>query len=111
MTVTQSQSKVPASVCNIAHGSYLTTATATAVSITTGFKPRYVKVENFNPSGIIQVEWMEGMTGACGIKTILAGTRSRLTSNGITVADNGFTIGLDTDLNVIDEQMHWQAIG
>ena len=112
MTVTSTQSKVPASVVNIAVGRYVSTATAAAFKISTGFKPRYVKVCNQDVSeGPIVEEWYEGMTAAYAIKTMSTGTASMITSLGITVAADGFTVGLDTDINVTDEQLSWLAIG
>jgi len=111
MAITSTQSKVPASVTNIAHGSYLDTGTVAAFKITTGFRPRYVKVVNTNSSGDVMMEWFEGMTAAYGILTGIDGARSMVTSNGITVADDGFTVGLNTDLVYTGEQLHWQAIG
>lgn len=111
MAVTQSQSMHPASIRNVAHGSYITDGTAAAFTITTGFKPRYVIVVNTNASGDVAMEWFEGMTAAYGVKTSIAGARSLITSLGITVSSSGFTVGLDTDLNVTNEQLHWQAIG
>lgn len=109
MAVTQSQSKVPASVNNVAIGSYVDTGTAAAVTITCGFKPRYVRVMNQTSGDLI--EWFEGMTAAHGIKQVAAGTRAATTSLGITVADNGFVIGLDLDINVTSEQLRWMAQG
>lgn len=109
MAITQSQSIQPASVVNVAAGRYLDTGTAAAFSLTTGFRPRYVKVIN-NTSGD-QIEWFEGMTAAYGFKRVAAGTGSQVTSNGITVSATGFTIGLDTDINVTNEQLSWIAIG
>lgn len=117
MAVTESQSVQPASVTNVAVGSYLTSSTAAAITITTGFKPRYVKVVNVTAAstGLVQMEWFEGMTAANGIKTNDEGTSETgvtlITSLGITVSETGFVIGLDTDLNVINEQLHWMAIG
>jgi hypothetical protein len=117
MAVTQSQSKVPASATNIAVGSYLDTGTAAAITITCGFKPRYVCVYNVTAAstGLVKMEWFEGMTAAHGIKTNDEGTSetgiTKITSLGITVSDSGFVIGLDTDLNVTSEQLHWMAIG
>jgi hypothetical protein len=111
MTITSTQSKVPASVCNIAHGSYLDTGTVAAFKITTGFQPRYVKVVNTNGSGDVMMEWFEGMTAGYGILTGIDGARSMVTSNGITVAADGFTVGLNTDLVYTNEQLRWQAIG
>jgi len=111
MAITSSQSKAPASAVNIAHGSYIDTGTVAAFTITTGFKPRYVKVVNTNASGDVMMEWFEGMTAAYGILTGIDGARSMVTSNGITVSASGFTVGLNTDLVYTSEQLHWQAIG
>lgn len=117
MAVTESQSVQPASITNFAAGSYVDTGTAAAISITCGFKPRYVKVFNVTAAstGLVSMEWVEGMTAAHGIKTYDEGTSetgiTKLTSLGITVSDRGFTIGLDTDLNVTSEQLHWIALG
>lgn len=110
MAVTSTQSKVPGSVTNFAVGRYVSTATAAAFKITTGFQPRYVKVMNQDAGNEI-MEWYEGMTAAYGMKTLTTGTASMVTSNGITVAADGFTVGLDTDINVTDEQLSWIAIG
>jgi hypothetical protein len=61
------------------------------------------------------MEWFEGMADASGVKTNDEGTSETgvtlVTSNGITVTDRGFTIGLDTDLLVTSEQLSWMAIG
>lgn len=109
MAVTQSQSKAPASVNNVAVGRYITSSTAAAITITCGFKPRYVQVMN-ETSGDSE-EWFEGMTAAHAMKRIAAGTCAAITSLGITVANDGFVIGLDTDVNVINEQLSWRAVG
>lgn len=109
MAVTSTQSKVPATSVNIAVGRYLDTGTAAAITITCGFKPRYVAVENVASGD--KMEWYEGMTAAHGVKTVAAGTRTIVTSLGITVSDSGFVIGLDTDVNVSNEQLSWKAIG
>lgn len=99
----------PASVTNTAVGRYIDTGTAAAITITTGFKPRYVKVQNNTSSD--GMEWYEGMADASAQKQVAAGTRSLITSLGITVSDRGFVIGLDTDVNVTSEQLSWIAIG
>ena len=110
MAITSTQ-EYPNGVANIATGAYITTGTAAAFTITTGFVPRYVKVVNINASGLVQIEWFNGMDDAAGIKTAANGTRSTLTTLGITPTDDGFTVGLDTDLNVTSEQLYWIAIG
>lgn len=111
MAVTSTQSKAPASVNNVAHGRYIDTGTAAAFTITCGFKPRYVRVVNHNSSGLVMIEWFEGMADAAGVKTASNGDRTELTTLGITPLSYGFTVGLDTDLNVTSEQLSWQAIG
>jgi hypothetical protein len=58
-----------------------------------------------------QMEWFEGMAAGHGIKTVSGGTRSVVTSNGITVAADGFTVGLDTGVNISNEQLSWIAFG
>lgn len=109
MAIVQTQSNVPGSVTNIGLGRYLTDATAAAIVITCGFKPRYVRVVNVTSSD--KYEWFEGMAAASAHKTVAAGTSSLITTLGVTVANNGFTIGLDTDVNVINEQISWLALG
>ena len=109
MAVTQSQSMQPASLSNVAVGSYLTSSTAAAIVITTGFKPRFVEVCN-ETSGD-SYKWYEGMADAEAIKRVAAGTTSIITTLGITVSSSGFTIGLDEDVNVINEQLSWIAQG
>ena len=109
---TESQSQNPASVCNIAVGSYLTSDTAAAITITIGFQPRYVKV--VNEDGDASIEWFEGMGDGEGMK--LVGdtdpcTYSLNATLGITPAADGFVIGLDTDINVTNQQLRWIAYG
>ncbi len=109
MAITSTQSKSPADTNNTAQGSYLDTGTAAAFKITTGFKPRYVKVVN-EASGDIE-EWFEGMADAEAMKRVAAGTAAMITTLGITVAEDGFTVGLDTDINVTSQQLSWIATG
>src|SRR3990167_11298029 len=110
MAITSSQSKQPASVTNVAVGRYIDTGTVAAVTFTLGFKPRWVRILNeaASSSGF---EWYEGMADASAIKRALAGDLTVVTTNGITPSASGFTIGLDTDVNVINEQLDWIAIG
>ena len=107
MAVTSTQSHHQ--VRNLAVGRYLTDATAAAITITCGFRPRLVKVLN-NTSADSYV-WVEGMAAASAFKTVAAGTNSAITTLGITVAEDGFVIGLDLDVNVINEQLSWIAEG
>lgn len=109
MAVTQSQSAQSASVTNTAVGRYITSSTAAAFTITTGFMPRYVRVQN-NTSGD-GMEWFEGMAADSAQKQVAAGDKTLITSAGITVSSRGFVVGLDTDVNVVNEQLSWIAIG
>lgn len=100
-------------VRNTAVGRFLDTGTVAATKITTGFKPRYVKIMNVD--GLCFEEWFEGMADASAVKVVDSGAGTtdviKITSNGITVAADGFTIGLDTDILVSSEQLSWIAIG
>jgi hypothetical protein len=108
MAVTQSQDNGDG-INRFAAGSYLTDGTAAAIDISCGFTPRYVRVVNETSRDMM--EWFDGMTDAHAVKTVAAGTRTTITSLGITPATDGFTIGLDTDVNVTDEQIRWVAFG
>ena len=112
MGVTSTQ-KPSDGVVRIVTGTYITDATAAAHDVNCGFKPKFVRVWNETSSD--SIEWNDTMADAEGIKKVAAGTSSLITSLGITPLDNGtthgFRIGLDTDINVINEQVSWIAIG
>lgn len=109
MAVTSTQSKAPASTSNVAVGRYISSSTAAAFDITCGFKPRHVVIKNVTSGDAM--EWYEGMADASAYKTVTAGTNSIITTLGVTPLSYGFTVGLDTDVNVINEQLSWMAIG
>lgn len=105
-TATQTYSHVR----NHVVGRFLDTGTVAATAFTLGFKPRYVKVVNVTSGDMF--EYYEGMAAASACKTVGAtGVRTLVTSNGITVSDSGFTLGLDTDVLVSSEQISWVAVG
>ena len=110
MAVTSTQNN-PGTLLQMATGNYLEDDTAVAFDITTGFKPRYVRVVNETSRDML--EWFEGMADAEAIKTVAAGTRTLITSLGISIlsGNNGFTVGLDLDVNVVNEQLSWVAFG
>jgi len=110
MTATSTQSQHPASVNNVALGRYIEVTTAAAFKITLGFKPRYVKVQNVAASAVT-FEWYEGMAAASAVKTDVNGSKTIVTTNGITVAADGFTLGLDTSINIVSEQLSWLCLG
>lgn len=100
----------PLNLLRLATGSYLDTGTVAAYDFTTlGFKPRYVKV--VNETDRTAIEWFEGMADSEGIVTVANGTVTLVTSNGIIPLVNGFTFGLDTNVNVTSKQVSWIAIG
>lgn len=110
MAITSTQSIQPASVSNVAVGRYKDTGSVAAFTITTGFKPRWVRIINEAASSS-SFEWYEGMADDSAIKRAVAGDLTVVTSNGITVSERGFTVGLDTDVVVTSEQLDWIAIG
>jgi hypothetical protein len=86
------------------------TATGASMDITTlGFRPRYVKVTNHSSGGLCSVEWQDTMAAASGFKEVTDGTKSVVTSAGITPLDNGFTLGALADVNVATEILHFIA--
>lgn len=108
MAQTASQTN-PLNVLRMATGTFIEGATAVAVDITCGFKPRYVRVENETDRN--GYEWFEFMADAEAIKTVAAGTKTLITTLGITPAARGFNIGLDLDVNVVSKQISWYALG
>jgi hypothetical protein len=108
MAITSTQTKNPASVAQTIVGRYLTSDTAAAITFTTGFRPRYVKVQNLAASAVT-FEWFEGMTNGYALKTAQNGDKTIVTTNGITVSASGFVLGLDTSINIINEQLSWVA--
>lgn len=108
MTITQSQSN-DVGPTQRAVGSYVDSGTAAAFDINCGFKPRYVKVVNEDGDGYY--EWFEGMADSEAMKMVTGGTYAKVTEHGIIPLGNGFTVGLDTDINVTDQQLSWIAEG
>lgn len=94
---------------NLSVGRYLNGATAAAITITCGFKPRVVRV--LNNTSMDELTWAEGMAAGSGFKRVAAGGATAIAANGITVSEHSFVIGLDTDINVINEQLTWIAQG
>ena len=106
MTITSTQT-TSGDVVNRAVGRYLTDTTAAEFDITTGFKPRFVRIVNV--TSLDQMEWYEGMASDSAVKTVAAGTRTLLVADAIIPLEDGFTVGLDTDVNVTNQQISWIA--
>lgn len=84
--------------------------TGAAINVVCGFRPRYVKVVNVASGGLCSIEHIDTMAAASGFKGVTAGTKTFISSNGITLNDFGFTIGADADVNVSGEAIHYIAI-
>ena len=67
--------------------------TAALITLNTGFRPKHVRI--FNPSTAGLLEWFEGMGKGTGMKIVTAGTQTYIATAGITVTDQGFSIGTD----------------
>jgi len=101
--------------------------TGSAINISLGFIPNYVKVYNYDDAGALAptVEWWGGMSDGHGVKTLSIkddGSTSnyssqKITSGGIseysgatTASSKGFSIGTDSDINVTDETLYYMAV-
>lgn len=88
------------------------------------FTPRKVVLRNLDSDD--EMVWTDTMADASGFKRLKAGGSSYVVTNGVTpvyqnvlsppVSDptpqdpgRGFLIGADTDINVSDEEIHWEA--
>ena len=106
MAITKNQTQQPMGTSKATHGYYIDTGTVTAFDLTIGYNPRYVCVENVTDR--TKMEWYEGMDDASAIKTVANGTRTLITTHGITVDDGVVTVGLDTDVVVTSKQLAWK---
>lgn len=92
------------------------TGTGAAINVPLGFNPTFVQVLNLTSATLEQLEWFSGMAEASAIKTVAGGTRTKITTLGIstyagsTTESSGFTIGADTDVNVAAEVIAYIAI-
>lgn len=67
---------------------------------TVGFRPSKVRVYNLGTN--IELAWTMAMADAAGLKVIANGTRTNVTSAGITPLANGFNIGTDSTNTAAD---------
>lgn len=92
MAITRTQSAHDAQSARLAVGRFLDdAATPVAAVLVVGFVPRFVQWINLTDR--ITVEWYEGMAADSALKTVAAGTRTLVTSNGITVSTADLTFG------------------
>lgn len=94
-----------------ARGSFVGTGALINVD-TPGFKPGIVNL--YNLVGICVAHWQDSMPDGSMIKTVDSGSGTSdivnvTATTGITPRANGFSLGADTDLNVVGEVVHWEA--
>jgi len=76
-------------------GSYEGTGAAQSIYLDkVGFKPKRVTIFRMD-TAIDKAEHVEGMADASFLKTAAAGTRTLVTSQGITLLDTVFSVGTD----------------
>lgn len=83
---------------NVEIGSY--TGTGAAINIELGFIPEYVLIENAT-DGDANWKWFSGMADGSALQQVAAGTKTLITSNGVSALPGdrttprrpGFTIG------------------
>jgi len=111
MAITQTQSKVEASVVNKAQGSFLDdVASPAAATLTVGFIPRYVAWHNVTDR--ISYEWFQGAAAGTTLKTVAAGTRTLDTADvaiSVNATTGVITIGAAAILQ--NKQNRWVAEG
>lgn len=74
---------------------------------TVGFRPRRVTL--LNVDGLVTAEWQDTMADDSMIKRVTAGTMTAPTSDGIIPLSDGFSIGVDADVNAAGEVIHFSA--
>lgn len=82
--------------------------TGAIMSILVGFKPTGIKILNRTQAS--KAEWDFPMADGSGFKTVTAGTFTYVGVDLITPTYNGFTLGVDADLNAIGDIIYWEAI-
>lgn len=89
------------------------TSDGAALTVSCGFYPS--RVEVINETSRDKMVWTDSMADGEAIKTVAAGTSTKITSGGITLytgsdsAAIGFTIGADADVNADTEVLHYYA--
>lgn len=73
----------------------------------TGYRPRVVRFINLTDRSTI--EWFEGMADDSALLTVAAGTRTLVTSSGVTPSASGFTIKAAT--LIASKTYTYEAIG
>lgn len=63
-----------------------------------GFKPKRVTIYRLS-TAIDKAEYVEGMAAASFLKTAAAGARTLVAAQGVTLEDDGFSLGTDAAIN------------
>lgn len=80
--------------------------TGAAITLEFGFKPSYVDI--YNVEGQCSLHYVDTMPAGHGYK--INGATQVYTSTGcVTLTENGFILGTDTDINVNGEAIHIKA--
>jgi len=82
--VSRDSAGIAQSACGIATGD------GTALSVTCGWRPKFVTV--FNKTDVIKHEKIDGMLATETIKTVTAGTMTLDTTSAIVLTDRGFIV-------------------
>ena len=91
--------------------------TGSAINVSMGYIPDYVKVFDEDGADHVVMEWVRSMGDGKGFKWVESTGTSHdfVSTNGISAyagtdsVAEGFTIGADSDLNAADETLHWIA--
>jgi hypothetical protein len=105
MTITESRLNSDG-IVHRACGSFITDATAAAVTLTLGFTPRYVVWENVTDR--TKYEWFHGAANGTTVKTVAAGTRTLDTSDA-AISVSGGTVTISATAAIQSKQCRWIA--
>lgn len=87
--------------------------TGAVINVITGFVPDVVEL--INADGLCRATWTKTMGDGAAMKSATAGTITMLSNGGVSAYSGddgyGFSIGVDADLNVSGEALHWVATG
>lgn len=73
-----------------------------------GFKPREVRLFNAAAGGLVEAWKTDSMDDDKAMKRVPAGTAT-FPADMVTINADGFTIGVDADLNAAGEEIHYLA--
>lgn len=86
-------------------GSYIGTGALITVSV--GYRPKYVQIVNVTDPAIVH---HNDMLPDDSFVSQEDGATAYTTSNGVTLTDDGFTVGTDAQINTSGDLCHYLAI-